>query len=148
MIDEYGYINGYVERKEGGAYLGSLNIEGIALSPIQGVYFTDEGNNYLWLKRKRVLEYDAESQTYKEREASPKWEAYLKKEIDGSVVAYKGEFNFLRFRFSIVGVWDRVLGTDKKQRLNLFVERLPMGKQTIINSINDRKREDSKTERP
>lgn len=148
MIDEYGYINGYVERKERGAYLGSLNIEGIALSPIQGVYFTDEGNNYLWLKRKRVLEYDAESQTYKEREASPKWEAYLKKEIDGSVVAYKGEFNFLRFRFSIVGVWDRVLGTDKKQRLNLFVERLPMGKQTIINGINERKREDSKTERP
>ena len=45
---------------------------------------------------------------------------------------------FLRFKYSIVGVWDNVFGKDK-QRLNLFVERLPMSEQTIINSNNERK---------
>jgi hypothetical protein len=54
-------------------------------------------------------------------------------------VAYKGEFAFMRFRFSITGVWDKVLGKDK-QRLNLFVERLPLPEQTIINSINEAKK--------
>jgi hypothetical protein len=46
----------------------------------------------------------------------------------------------LRFRYSIVGVWDNILGKDK-QRLNLFVERLPMSQQTIVNRINERKRD-------
>ena len=46
----------------------------------------------------------------------------------------------MRFRFKIEGVWDSVLGMDKKHRLNLFIERLHMSEQTIINSINERKR--------
>ena len=129
------YINGYIERQNGGAYEGRINIDGISLPAIIGVYFKDDGENYLWIKRKKVLEYDFESQTYKEREAKPQFEAYLKKQIDGNVVAYKGEFVFMRFKFSITGVWDKVLGKDK-QRLNLFVERLPLAQQTIINSIN------------
>jgi hypothetical protein len=129
------YINGYIERQNGGAYEGRINIDGISLPAIIGVYFKDDGENYLWIKRKKVLEYDFESQTYKEREAKPQFEAYLKKQIDGNVVAYKGEFVFMRFKFSITGVWDKVLGKDK-QRLNLFVERLPLSQQTIINSIN------------
>jgi hypothetical protein len=129
------YINGYIERQNGGAYEGRINIDGISLPAIIGVYFKDNGENYLWIKRKKVLEYDFESQTYKEREAKPQFEAYLKKQIDGNVVAYKGEFVFMRFKFSITGVWDKVLGKDK-QRLNLFVERLPLAQQTIINSIN------------
>lgn len=129
------YINGYIERQNGGAYEGRINIDGISLPAIIGVYFKDNGENYLWIKRKKVLEYDFESQTYKEREAKPQFEAYLKKQVDGNVVAYKGEFAFMRFKFSITGVWDKVLGKDK-QRLNLFVERLPLSQQTIINSIN------------
>jgi hypothetical protein len=129
------YINGYIERQNGGTYEGRINIDGISLPAIIGVYFKDNGENYLWIKRKKVLEYDFESQTYKEREAKPQFEAYLKKQIDGNVVAYKGEFAFMRFKFSITGVWDKVLGKDK-QRLNLFVERLPLAQQTIINSIN------------
>jgi hypothetical protein len=35
-------------------------------------------------------------------------------------------------------VWDKILGNEK-QRLNLFVERLPMSQQTIVNSINEQK---------
>lgn len=129
------YVNGYIERQNGGAYEGRINIDGISLPAIIGVYFKDNGENYLWIKRKKVLEYDFESQTYKEREAKPQFEAYLKKQVDGNVVAYKGEFLFMRFKFSITGVWDKVIGKDK-QRLNLFVERLPLSQQTIINSIN------------
>lgn len=129
------YINGFVERKSSGAYEGSISIEGIVLPNITAVYFKDEGDSYLWLRRKKVLEYDFESQTYKERDARPQFEAYLKKQVEGNVVAYKGEFAFMRFKFSITGVWDKVLGKDK-QRLNLFVERLPLSQQTIINSIN------------
>ena len=130
------YINGYVERKNDGTYCGSLTIEGINLQGgITAVYFKDEGESYLWLRRKKVLEYDFESQTYKERDAKPQFDAYLKKQIDNNAVAYKGEFIFMRFKFSITGVWDKILGNDK-QRLNLYVERLPHSQQTIINSIN------------
>jgi hypothetical protein len=138
MIDEY--VNGYVERKKDGTYSGSLTIEGINLQGgITAVYFKDEGKNYLWLRRKKVLDYDFETQTYKERDARPQFEAYLKKQIEEGAVAYKGEFVFMRFRYSIKGVWDRILGNEK-QRLNLFVERLPLPEQTIINCINEAKK--------
>ena len=141
MINDY--VNGYVERKQGGRYEGSLTIEGIILPSISAVYFKDGEENYLWLRRKNVLDYDFESQTYKEREAKPQFEAYLKKQLDGETVAYKGKFIFMRFKFSITGVWDKILGKEK-QRLNLFVERLPMSQQTIINSINQSKRNDGR----
>lgn len=135
MIDDY--INGYIERKKDGTYGGSLTIEGITLQGgITAVYFKDEGESYLWLRRKRVLEYDFESQSYREREAKPQFEAYLKKQVESNTVAYKGEFAFMHFKFSIIGVWDKILGNDK-HRLNLFVERLPLSQQTIINSINE-----------
>lgn len=137
MVEDY--INGYIQRSQGGSYDGKITIEGILLPAISAVFFKDDGENYLWLKRKKVLDYDHESQTYKEREAKPKWEAYLKKQLDGDTVAYKGEFFFMHFKYSISGVWDKVLGNEK-QRLNLFVERLPMSQQTIINSINEQKR--------
>ena len=132
------YINGYIQRAQGGSYDGKITIEGILLPAISAVFFKDNGENYLWLKRKKVLDYDYESQTYKEREARPQWEAYLKKQIDNDTVAYKGEFFFMRFKYSITGVWDKILGNEK-QRLNLFVERLPMSQQTIVNSIIEQK---------
>lgn len=137
MIEDY--VNGYIQRTQKGTFEGVVSIEGITLQSITGVYFKDDGENYLWLRRKKVLEYDFESQTYKEREAKPQFEAYLKKQMDGDTVAYKGEFFFMRFKFRITGVWDKILGHDK-QRLNLFVERLPQSEQTIINSINESKR--------
>jgi len=136
------YVNGYIQRTKKGSYEGRVTIDGVALPTIIAVFFRDGAENYLWLKRKRVLEYNFESQTYKEREAKPQWECYLLKQLDGNTVAYKGEFVFLKFRYSIIGVWDRVLGNDK-QRLNLFVERLPMTEQTIINANNERKRNEN-----
>lgn len=138
-----GYINGYVQRTSGGTYDGKISIDGINLPAISAVYFKKDGENYLWLKRKKVLDYDEKSMTYKEREARPQWEAYLKKQLSEDTVAYRGEFFFMHFKYSIVGVWDSVLGMDK-QRLNLFVERLPMSQQTIINNINDLKRNDGR----
>ena len=134
------YINGYVERQAGGAYAGRLMVEGIDLSPVQAQYFKQDGDNYLWIKRKPIMEYDMEQQCYKTRERKPTVEIYMKKELDGDgTVAYKGEFKFMRFCFSIIGVWDKILGMDNK-RLNLYVERKPMSEQTILNSINERKR--------
>lgn len=138
-----GYINGYIQRTSGGTYDGKISIDGISLPAISAVYFKKDGENYLWLKRKKVLDYDEKSMTYREREARPQWEAYLKKQLSEDTVAYRGEFFFMHFKYSIVGVWDSVLGMDK-QRLNLFVERLPMSQQTIINNINDLKRNDGR----
>lgn len=132
-----GYMNGFLERKSGGRYEGKLSIEGIDLSPIEGVYFQDGGKQYLWIKRKPLIEYDYESQTYKKRPREPRWETYLEKQVENNSVAYKGEFHLLHFRFSIVGTWDMVLGKDK-QRLNLYVERMPMKEQTIIKNISER----------
>lgn len=142
-MDEYGYVDGYIERRMGGKYEGNVRIEGVDLSPVEAVYFKEEGENYLWIKRKPLLEYDFETQTYRRRVRQPQWECYLKKTKDGDTVAYKGEFVFMHFKFSITGVWDSVLGQDSKQRLNLFIERLPMNEQTIINNINKRIKKDN-----
>jgi len=131
---------GYVQRSNDGSFGGAIKIEGVDLSPIEAVYFKKDGDTYLWLKRKPLLEYDHKTESYKERQKEPRWECYLKKQLEEGAVAFKGEFIFLRFRFNIVGVWDAVLGNDKKQRLNLYIERLPLSQQTIINNINERKR--------
>lgn len=139
-MDDFSYSNGQIERRQGGGYEGTVRIEGIDLSPVEATFFKDDnGDSYLWLKRKPIMEYDFESQTYTTRQRKPSFEVYLKKQMDDSVVAYKGEFMFMRFKFSIVGIWDVVLGKEN-QRLNLFVERLPLSQQIILNDINQRKR--------
>lgn len=134
---ENGYMNGFLERKPGGRYEGKLSVEGIDLSPIEGIYFQEDGKQYLWIKRKKLIEYDYKNQTYEKRQREPRWETYLEKQVKNDAVAYKGIFVLFHFKYSIVGIWDIVLGKDK-QRLNLFVERLPMNQQTIINGINER----------
>lgn len=135
------YVNGYIERKTGGRYEGTMKVEGIDLSPIMATYFKKDGCDYVWIRRKKALEYDLETESYVERERKPYFEAYMKRQSNGDAVAYKGEFTFMRFKFSMTGVWDRVLGKDK-QRLNLYVERLPMQRQTIINAIRERREAD------
>lgn len=139
-MSDYEYINGAIERKQGGRYEGGVKVQGIDLTPIEATFFKDEnGDDYLWLKRKPIMEYDFESQSYTTRQRKPAFEAYLKKQLESDVVAYRGEFMFMRFRFSIVGIWDGILGKND-QRLNLFVERLPMSQQTILNDINQRRK--------
>ena len=83
------YINGYIQRTKSGSYEGRVTIDGVTLPAIIAVFFKDGTDNYLWLKRKRVLDYDFESQTYKEREEKPQWEAYLKKQSENNTVAYR-----------------------------------------------------------
>lgn len=140
MTNSYGeYINGYIERKSGGGYDGVLKIDSIDISPITAVAFKNEGKMYLWLKRKDMLVYDENTQQYLSRKREPRWEAYLEKQMDGSTIAYRGEFHFLMFKYEIVGIWDSVLGKEKS-RMNFFVERLPMEKQDIINGINKRRK--------
>lgn len=133
---EYGYINGFVERKSGGQYEGRLVVDGVDISPINAVYFKDDGNSYLWLKRNDIMQYDINTQSYYTRKRTPQWEVYMKKTADDNVVAYRGEFFFLRIKYSIIGVWDAILGKDK-HRLNLYVERMPLAEQSIINGINE-----------
>lgn len=129
--------SGYIERVSKGCYEGALDVEGVDLTPIEGVYFQEDAESLLWLKRKPVIEYNSFEMKYLPRPAEPRWEAYLKKEEkDG--IAYRGEFVFLHFRYAIVGIWD--IGLSDRNRLNLYVERLPMTEQNIINSINERYR--------
>lgn len=135
------YISGYIERKAGGEYSGTLSVEGINLSPIRAQYFKQDNENYLWLRRQPLLEYNAQQQKYTTREREPRFEAYLKKQNDDGTFAYVGEFIFMRFKFRIVGIWDSVIGREK-MRLNFFVERAPMSEQTIINSINERRKKE------
>ena len=140
MVDANGeFVNGFVERLADGEYGGTLVVEGINLSPIQGKYFKRDSDIYLWLKRRPLLEYDRRAEKYSQREREPRFEAYLKKQPHDNVLAYVGETFFMRFKFRIVGIYDRITGVDKG-RLNLYVERLPMSEQTIINKINERKK--------
>lgn len=131
------YINGYLERSAGGNYEGRISVEGIDLSPITGVMFKQDSKSYLWLRRKDILEYDYDQQRYISRKREPRWEAYLEKQMDGNVVAFKGEFLLMRFRFSITGVWDGVFGKDKS-RINFFIDRVPMDRQDIIQGLSKR----------
>ena len=138
-MNENGYTNGYIERRQGGRYDGRLTIEGVDISPIDAMFFRDKEkqSDYLWLKRKPMLDYDDQQHKYVQRQRKPIWEAYLKKSKDGSI-AYRGTFAFLRFRYEIYAQWDRdITQDDKFKRLNLYVERLPMNEQTIINQIKD-----------
>ena len=137
---DYGdYINGFVQRESHGEYRGQLSVEGIDLSPIEAQYFKKDGSTYLFIKRKPIMVYDTETCSYRNRERKPNVEIYMKKQIDGDTVAFKGDFMFMRFKFNIVGVWDKILGKDN-HRLNLYVERLPMSEQTLLRSINERKK--------
>lgn len=133
------YINGHIERLAGGEYGGEITVEGINLSPVIAQYFKDGDDNYLWIRRKPLLEYNPQTMKYQKRQREPYFEAYLKKQKNEDAFAYVGEFTFMRFKFKIVGIWDSILRDNK--RLNLFVERLPMSQQTIINNINKRKHE-------
>lgn len=143
MIDGYdmynGYVNGFLERSSENKkdFCGTLKIEGIDISPIHGMYFKNDGNDYLWIKRKPILEYEIETQSYKERERVPKWECYLKKTVVGESSMYVGTFFFLKFKYEIRGIWDSVLGKTERNRINFYIERLPMKEQTIINEINN-----------
>ena len=137
-MNDYNYINGFLERNNNGKYEGKLCIDGVDLSPIEGMFFQEKGHTYLWLKRKPILDYDIETQSYKTRNSEPRWETYLQKQKDGTI-AYKGECTFLHFKYVVFGIWDKVYGIEK-QRINFFVERLAMERQTLINSINERKR--------
>ena len=136
------YINGFIERKADGSCEGKITVDGVFLGEIDGVYFKESGKSYLWLKRKHLLEYNPATEKFVSRAQEPRWEAYLEKSKDG-VAAYRGVFAFLRFRYSITGVWDKMLGMQKS-RLNLYVERLPMGKQDIINKISERKKNENR----
>ena len=143
MIDLGDYINGHIEQKSGGRYEGQIIVDGVDLSPIEATYFVQDHKNYIWIRRKPIMEFDIERQQYITRRRKPDFECYLEKQVNGGVVEYKGVFTFLRFRYSMVGVWDRILGKDL-QRLNLYVERLPLKEQTILKGINERKRNNGK----
>lgn len=134
-----GYSDGHLERKSGGKYEGEIIIDNVNLSPIEGVYFSDGDKKFLWIKRKPILEWNSELQEYKKRSRYPAFEAYIEKQVGEGNIAYKGECTFLRFKYSITGIWDRT-DSATKNRLNFFVERLPMNEQTIINKINERNR--------
>lgn len=134
------YINGYIERKKNGLYSGAISIDGIDLGDIDCSFLQENGKKYLWLKRHPILEYDDETLSYKKRNRRPMWEVYMEKQYDNGIVAYRGEFTFFRFKYAIVGIWEKTYGGPSQQKMNLYVDRLPMSKQTIINRINDRKR--------
>jgi hypothetical protein len=140
------YINGYIQRTSTGRYVGSLRIDGVDISPVEATFFEDDGKKYVWIKRPPVKEYDFDTSTFIIRKPRPQWEVYMEKTLGDGVVEYVGTFTFLRFRYKIKGVWDSVLGKEKS-RLNLFVERLPMNEQSILISINDRKKQEHEERR-
>lgn len=125
---------GYIERSRGG-YVGELNIDGVDISPISAVYFKDNGTHWLWLKRKKIMEYSFETGEYTARAPSPAFEAYLvKAKSNQKEYAYKGDFVFFRFKYTIFGVWDEMM--KKTDRLNLYIERKPIEEQNILKRLN------------
>lgn len=129
-------INGYLERKSSDRYRGEMEIDGVALGSIDGVYFREGGKMLLWLKRSPVVEYDDKERKFKKRRSEPAWEVVLEPMPKNDAANYRGEFIFLRFRYSIIGIWDEVW--KDRYRINFYVERLPMSQQTIIQGISAR----------
>ena len=136
MID---YLSdGYLQKSKNG-FDGQIKVDNVDLSPIEGMFFVHERTKkeYLWLKRKQLLEYNEKKCGYELRPREPRWEVYLEKQQNSSI-PYKGEFCFLHFKYKIVGIWDRNEISKKKQRINFYIERLPLNEQTIINENKQR----------
>lgn len=132
--DKYGYANGCLERKAGGRYEGTMKIEGVELSPIVGTYFKTNGETFLWLRRRPIIEYDFDRNEYVNKTPRPAWEVYMKKGKERGI-AFRGSFIFFHFRFDIVGIWN---DPNKLDKLNFFVERAE--EQEIINGISRNER--------
>ena len=131
------YTNtGYIQ-KGGNGFEGEITIEDIVLSPIEGKFFIykKDKKQYLWLKRKPILEYNQEIKRYETRPREPRWETYLQRQ-DNDNIPYVGTFVFLHFKFKIQGTWDLTDIGKKYKKMNLFIERLPIHEQTIINTIS------------
>lgn len=138
------FVDGYIERCHG-TYEGILSVEGINLSPITGTYFKENGGQWLWIKRKEILQYDISEKKYKKKKPAPFFECYMKKQLGGEI-AYKGYFYFSHLKFAITGIYDKYL--KDVDRLNLYIERVPMSEQNIINNINQRNtKKDEKRQR-
>lgn len=123
---------GYIQLVKG-EYVGELVIDGVDISPITGFFFKDKGTQWLWIKRKRLLEYDFETNEFRTKNPTPQFEAYLKKQNNGRV-AYQGNFIFFKFKYLITAIWE---DGNKKGKLELFVERLPNEQQNILNNIRN-----------
>lgn len=127
--------NGYIKLVKG-EYVGELVIDGVDISPITGYFFKDNRTQWLWIKRRRILEYDIEKDEYKTKNPKPQFEAYLKKQNGGNI-AYQGEFVFFKFKYLVTAIWN---DGKKDGVLNLFVERLPIEQQNILNKIKEIKK--------
>lgn len=128
MIDN----GGYIERTKG-EYVGELSIDGVNISPIVGFFFKDGSTRWLWVKRKKILEYDMETSTFVTKNPTPMFEAYLRKQPNGNIV-YRGEFVFFKFKYSIVSFWD---DAKTQSKMTFAIERLPMKEQNILNKIKE-----------
>ena len=123
---------GYIERTKG-EYVGELSIDGVNISPIVGFFFKDGSTRWLWVKRKKILEYDMETSTFVTKNPTPMFEAYLRKQPNGNI-AYRGEFVFFKFKYSIVSFWD---DAKTQSKMTFAIERLPMKEQNILNKIKE-----------
>lgn len=123
---------GYIERTKG-EYVGEMSIDGINISPIVGFFFKDGRTRWLWVKRKKILEYDMETGTYSTKNPKPTFEVYMQKQTSGNI-AYKGEFVFFKFKYSIVAFFDDAKTQDK---VCFAIERMPIEQQNILNRIKE-----------
>lgn len=121
---------GYIELSKGD-YVGELSIDGVNISPIIGLLFKDNGKSWLWLKRKKILEYDFQKGEYYSRTPTPIFEVYLKRKTTNGKISYYGEFVFFKFKYSIVGMW------SSHKRIELYVDRLPDNEQKIVNRLKE-----------
>lgn len=121
---------GYIELSKGD-YVGELSIDGVNISPIIGLLFKDNGKSWLWLKRKKILEYDFQKCEYYSRTPTPIFEVYLKRKTTNGKISYYGEFVFFKFKYSIVGMW------SSTKRIELYVDRLPDNEQKIVNRLKE-----------
>lgn len=131
--------NGFLQRHNG-EIVGELIIDDVNLSPIEGKLFVNpkDAKQYLWIKRKQIIEYDDKTHSYIKREREPRWQVYMQK-VESNSTPYVGEFTFLHFKYKIEAVWDLTDYGKSKKRINLYIERLPYEKQTIINEISKRR---------
>lgn len=121
---------GYIELSKGD-YVGELSIDGVNISPIIGLLFKDNGKSWLWLKRKKILEYDFQKGEYYSRTPTPIFEVYLKRKTTNGKISYYGEFVFFKFKYSIVGMW------SSNKRIELYIDRLPDNEQKIVNRLKE-----------
>ena len=126
---------GLVTRTNNG-YIGRLNIENVIFD-IQTTFWSDKSPNYIWVQRPKEKNFDEKTKTFMDYIPKPFFECYAYKAKKNDIMAYRGDFMFVGFKYELIAWYEDKNG----HQMNFEVERSKS--QPILNRLNEINKEQS-----